>query len=58
VRQLESVLRDAGLSRDDARTFIASLKMSLHSDPWDAENEDALLGALRQPARVRVPHLT
>lgn len=58
VRQLESILRDAGLSREDARTFISSLKKSLDSDPWDAENGDALLGALRQPARVRPPHLS
>jgi len=59
VRQLEGVLRDAGLSRDDARTLIANLKSSLTADPWEAETDDAqLLGILRQGANVRVPHLT
>jgi hypothetical protein len=56
TRELERVLRHAGLAKVDACALIANPKKSLTSDPWDAENDDAQLpGVLRQRAAVRVP---
>jgi HK97 family phage prohead protease len=55
VRQLEGVLRDAGLSKSDAQNLVATLKGL--ADPRDSEEVDssALLAVLRQRAAVRVP---